>query len=306
VIPLGVRPSVRQRRAVAPFFCSALVALLSLSFAPPSCQTGARAPASGADLAHVRRWWILIGASSVLDGVDWQQAARDTQLVVLGGDPQIPPGNFPKGTVRLGYLSVGEADPRRPYWSAVQGSPFLIEPDPYWPENMRVDLRDRRWQEILLSQEIPRLLGAGFDGLMLDTIDTASYLEAKDPVRFAGARQALRDLLREIRTRFPRAPVVANGTAGLADAAPFVDGFVVEGVFATYDFGRRLYRITTDQERDWKLARIADALAVAHRPVFTIDYADVGDVALAHWAERAATERGFKSYIGVRDLNTLP
>jgi len=85
-----------------------------------------------------------------------------------------------------------------------------------------------------------------------------------------------------------------------------VDGFVVEGVFATYDFGRRLYRETTSQERDWKLARIADAMAVARRPVFTIDYADVGDIALARWAESAAIERGFKSYVGVRDLNTLP
>ena len=77
-------------------------------------------------------------------------------------------------------------------------------------------------------------------------------------------------------------------------------------MFATYDFGRRLYRETTAQERDWKLARIADAQAVARRPVFTIDYADVGDLALAQWAESEAALRGFKPYVGVRDLNTLP
>ena len=277
---------------------STLLATLSACVHSPS--------ASGADLAHVRRWWILIGASPVLEGVDWHQAARDTQLVVLGGDPQIPPGNFPRETVRLGYLSVGEADPRRPYWNDVRGAQFLVEPNPSWPENVRVDLRDHNWQEILLTREIPRLLDQGFDGLMLDTLDTAPYLEGKDPTRFAGSRQALRDFLGQIRTRFPRAALVANGTTALADAAPFVDGFVVEGVFATYDFGRRLYRETTDQEREWKLARIADAMAVARRPVFTIDYADVGDVALARWAESAATERGFKSYVGVRDLNTLP
>ncbi len=261
---------------------------------------------SGADLARVERWWILIGASPVLEGVDWRQAARDTQLVVLGGDPQIPPGDFPRGTLRLGYLSIGESDPRRPYWPEVQGAPFLVEPDPNWPENVRVDLRDRRWQEILLTQAIPGLLAQGFDGLMLDTLDTAPYLEAKDPVRFAGSRQALRDLLRDIRARFPGAALLANGTTALADAAPFVDGFVIEGVFATYDFGRRLYRETTPAERDWKLARIADAEAVARRPVFTIDYADVGDLPLGRWAESQARARGFKPYVGVRELNTLP
>jgi uncharacterized protein (TIGR01370 family) len=283
-----------------------LLFALLLSLLPMASACVHSTSTSGADLGRVRRWWILIGASPVLEGVDWHQAARDTQLVVLGGDPQIPPGNFPRETVRLGYLSVGEADPRRPYWNVVRGAPFLVEPDPAWPENVRVDLRDHSWQEILLTREIPRLLEQGFDGLMLDTLDTAPYLEAKDPGRFAGSRQALRDFLAQIRTRFPRAALVANGTTALADAAPFVDGFVVEGVFATYDVGRRLYRETTDQEREWKLARIADAIAVARRPVFAIDYADVGDIALARWAESAATERGFKSYVGVRDLNTLP
>jgi uncharacterized protein (TIGR01370 family) len=283
-----------------------LALLLTLAPLGVGCQGLRGKMSSGADLAHVRRWWILIGASPLLEGVDWGQAARDTQMVILGGDPQIPPGLFPRETVRLGYLSVGEADPRRPYWGEVRGAPFLVEPDPYWTENIRVDVRDPRWQQILLEQAIPRLLGQGFDGLMLDTIDTAPYLESKDAARFGGSRQALRDLLGAIRARFPKAALVANGTTALADAAPFVDGFVVEGVFATYDFGRRLYRATTDVERDWKLARIADALAVAQRPVFTIEYADVGDLPLTRWAESEATRRGFKPYVGVRDLNTLP
>jgi endo-alpha-1,4-polygalactosaminidase (GH114 family) len=294
------------RSPAAPPFVRAIV-LAALSFLAFSCQSCLHtAPSKSADLAHVRRWWILIGSSPMLDGVDWRQAARDTQMIVLGGDPQIPPGDFPHETVRLGYLSVGEADPRRPYGNEVRAAPFLVEPDPAWPDNFRVDVRDRRWQQILLGEEIPRLLAQGFDGLMLDTIDTAPYLEGKDPARFAGSRQALRDFVREIRTRFPGAPLLANGIAGLADVAPFVDGFVVEGVFATYDFGRRLYRETTTVEREWKLGRIAEAQAIAHRPVFTIDYADVGDIVLAHWAESEAVGHGFKPYVGVRDLNTLP
>jgi polysaccharide biosynthesis protein PelA len=283
------------------------VAIAVLSFLAFSCHSCLHAPPSkSTDLAHVRRWWILIGTSPTLEGVDWRQAARDTQMIVLGGDPQIPPASFPQDVVRLGYLSVGEADPRRPYWNEVRAAPFLVEPDPAWPENVRVDVRDPRWREVLLGQEIPRLLAQGFDGLMLDTIDTAPYLESKDPVRFAGSRQALRELVKAIRARFPGAPVLANGIAGLPDVASAVDGFVVEGVFATYDFGRRLYRETTGPEREWKLARIAEAEAIARRPVFTIDYADVGDVVLARWAESEAAERGFKPYVGVRDLNTLP
>ena len=125
--------SDRRGLTAPPLLFALLLALLPMS----SAACGHSPSASGADLARVRRWWILIGASPVLEGVDWHQAAHDTQLVVLGGDPQIPPGKFPRETVRLGYLSVGEADPRRPYWNEVRGAPFLVEPNPAWPENVR-------------------------------------------------------------------------------------------------------------------------------------------------------------------------
>ena len=216
----------------------------------------------------------------MLDSIDWRHYARDAQMVVLSADPRIPVDDLPQSTIRLAYVSVGEADPRRPYWSEVRGQPFLVEPNPEWPDNLRVDIRDTRWQEVLLCEEIARLMQRGFDGLMLDTVDTVPYLETKDPARFAGSRQALRDWLQRLRKAFPRAVLVANGSDALVDAAPYVDAFVVEGVFSIYDVRQRAYRRTTDVERDWKLGAIARARAVAPRPVFTIEYADVGDVEL--------------------------
>jgi uncharacterized protein (TIGR01370 family) len=260
---------------------------------------------TGKDLSHVERWWILIGASYAVESIDWKRPPRDTQLVVLAGDPRLPLRDLPRDTIRLGYLSVGETN-RQEHERGQRDPSLLIEPNPDWPDVLRVDLRDPRWQDRLLAEEVPRLLGLGFDGLMLDAIDIAPYLEQKDPARFAGSREALRSWLGALRTRFPRAIVVANGTVALPDAAPFVDGYVVEGVFATYDFSRRLYRATTDEERAWKLAQIDRAMAIAPRPVFTIEYADVGDFALAQWAEGEAARRGFRPYVGVKDLNALP
>jgi len=268
--------------------------------------THPRPPVNGAALEHVQRWWIVIGHSPVLESLDWRHSARDAQMVVVSGDPRIPIADFPRATIRLAYVSVGEADPRRPYWPAVRGQSFLVEPNPDWPDNIRVDVRDARWQEILLREEVPRLMQLGFDGLMVDTIDTAPYLETKDPARFAGSRQALRDWLRRLRETFPRAVVIANGGAALVDAAPFVDGFVIEGVFSIYDQGRRVYRATTDAERTWKLGAIARAREVARKPVFSIEYADVGDVALSRWAFQESVRHGFRPYVGVRDLNTAP
>jgi len=284
---------------------AALAGMLLEVVAAPSCSRTLR-PAAGHDLSTVQRWWILIGHAEALDTVDWRHAARDTQMVVLSGDPRIPLDSLPGQAIRLGYLSVGEADAQRPYWASIQNQPFLIEPNPDWPANMRVDVRDKRWQEMLLNNEAPRLLRMGFQGFMLDTVDTAPYLERKDPKRFEGSRQALRDLLRHLREAFPRAIVIANGGEALPDVAPFVDGFVVEGVYATYDFGHRVYRPTTEQERTWKLGQIARARAVAPRPVFTIEYADLGDVDLGRWAAGESQRQGFRPYVTVKDLNAVP
>lgn len=267
--------------------------------------THPRPPVNPAELARVERWWIVIGSSPMIEALDWRHYARDAQMVVLSGDPRIPVGDFPSGTIRLAYVSVGEADTRRAYWPVVRDQAFLVEPNPEWP-GVRVDVRDKRWQEILLHDEIAPLMQRGFDGLMLDTIDTVPYLERKDPARFAGSRQALRDLLTRLRGQFPEVVLVANGSEALADVAPLVDGFVVEGVFSRYDSGRRSYRATTDAERAWKLAAIERARAVAPRPVFAIEYADVGDVALSRWAYDEAVRHGFRPYVGVRDLNTAP
>ncbi len=268
--------------------------------------TQARPPVDAAALARVERWWIVIGSSPMLESIDWRHYARDAQMVVLSADPRISIDDLPKSTIRLAYVSVGEADPRRPYWSEVRGQPFLVEPNPEWPDNLRVDIRDTRWQEVLMCEEIAGLMQRGFDGLMLDTVDTVPYLETKDPARFAGSRQALRDWLQRLRKAFPKAVLVANGSDALVDAAPYVDAFVVEGVFSIYDVRQRTYRRTTDAERDWKLAAIARARAVAPRPVFTIEYADVGDAELSQWASQESLRHGFRPYVGVRALNTAP
>jgi len=272
------------------------------------------------DLDHVSRWWIFLGHADDPGSMDWSAATRTTELVILSDDPRIPLRAIHPRTVRLAYLSVGEAESGRTYWRSIQRRSFLVEENPDWPGNIRVDIRDRRWQDVLLNTEAPRLLGMGFQGFMLDTIETAPYLEAKDPVRFAGARQALRELLAAFRHSFPGAIILVNGTEALVDAAPFVDGYVTESLFATHDAAAENgggYRPTTAEERSWRLAQVDRALARARRPVFTVEYAADGGGdgngrepgapgRLAAWAAGMARRRGFKPFITVRAINRLP
>jgi uncharacterized protein (TIGR01370 family) len=296
----GRAPAARLARAA-----TVLAIAGALATACAVCTRRAPSHATSTDLARVSRWWILIGHSNAFDALDWRRTTRNAEMVILSDDPRIPVGDLPAGTLRLGYLSVGEADRQRSDWPAIHNRPFLLDPDPNWPDNVRVDVRDPEWMGFL-DREVSHLLARGFQGLMLDTLDVAPYLEGRDPARFAGTRRAVVDWLVELRRRHPTIVLLANGTDALADAAPFVDGYVVEGLFATYDFGQRDYRATTQNERSWKLAQIERAQRVARRPVFTIEYASVGDVALGQWAATESADLGFRPYVTVKDINSLP
>ena len=152
-----------------------------------ACSTAGRSVAEPLD--HVTRWWIFLGTREAT-AIEWKRAADGAELVILNHDQRLPLEASTTATIRLAYLSIGEAEVGRPYWPEVRGKSFAIEANPAWPDNVRVDIRDRRWQGILLDEEVPRLLGEGYEGIMLDTLDTAPYLERKDPVRFAGCRRA--------------------------------------------------------------------------------------------------------------------
>jgi uncharacterized protein (TIGR01370 family) len=261
-------------------------------------------------LDGVTRWWIVIGGSGdasarVLD----RARAAGVELVVLNDHPRRPAG-IGSSPIRLAYLSVGEAELGRPYWADVRGRSFIVEKNPDWSHNVRVDLRDQRWQDILLRQEAPRLIARGYQGFMLDTLDTAPYLEARDPVRFAGSRQALRRFLAALRRSFPEAILLANASEALVDAAPYVDGYVIESVFATHDLTTGGYRETTRHERDWRLAQVRAALAEVPRPVFSIEYASSAglglDAGLGAWASGRAREHGFRPTVTTRELDQIP
>jgi uncharacterized protein (TIGR01370 family) len=254
----------------------------------------------------------VLGRPPEVTSVDWSRAVEGAELVIvndgLNEGPRLPLEGAAARTIRLAYVSVGEAEAGRPYWPRVRGKSFVVEPNPAWPDNVRVDIRDRRWQAILLEEEVPRLLASGYQGIMLDTLDTAPYLERKDPVRFAGCRRALGQFLGVLRKSFPGAILLANGTETLVDAAPYVDGYVTEGIFATYEPAGVGYRPTTVEERRWRLAQVRAALARARRPVFSIEYASGPEapVGLAEWSTGQALAQGFRPYATTKSVDRLP
>ena len=148
-----------------------------------ACTPPAPARQPAGDLARVERWWIVIGASPVLESARLAAPrARRADGGAVGRSAHPDRRSFPRhDPARLPQRRRGRhraaATGRR-----CSGQPFLVEPNPDWPGNMpRRPARPALAGQSCCAQEMPRLMALGFDGLMLDTIDTAPYLEKQGP-----------------------------------------------------------------------------------------------------------------------------
>lgn len=73
----------------------------------------------------------------------------------------------------LAYLSIGEAEDDRSYWTAewaTRPPEWLLEENPDWPGSHLVLYWHPEWQRIVLDA-LTAILAAGFNGVYLDCVD---------------------------------------------------------------------------------------------------------------------------------------
>jgi uncharacterized protein (TIGR01370 family) len=227
---------------------------------------------AGSPLTTITRWSIDPVGNSAAPG-------RQDQMVILDPDHHAPLSSYPPGCLKLASFNIGEAEDRRAYWARISSASYLIEQDKDQEGLARVDFRDPGWQSIL-DEEVSRRLAEGFQGFVLEGIDSVPILEEKSAERFEGIRDALTHWLNQLRRQHPDLILLAKGSEALEIAAPYVDGYMVEGIYSSWDPVSRRVRRTTREERDELLDQIGNALTAAPHPVFTVEY--------AAWAAREA------------------
>ena len=284
------------------FGCMALAMSLIASCAQPTAAVppvSVRSPRL--HLASVARWLCYYGDNR---GV---LTLPGYSLMFLDGDTLGPVSHQDKaGRLCLAYLSLGEVDHFRAYWKDVQDKSWVLHKNPDWPEGRLVDPRSAEWRELIVKREAVRLKAMGYDGFLLDTLDTADTLMAKNRLKYAGAGEAMVRIVAELREAFPDAVIVANGGLSLMPKlAPLVDGMMYEGCRSTYDFSSKKYRDLTSKEIAWLDPRLA-AIRKQGLPVFALDYVDPANA--AHAGEIADTLRkaGYLPFVSVLHLNTYP
>jgi hypothetical protein len=163
-----------------------------------------------------------------------------------------------------------------------------------------VDAGNAFWQQLVIDRA-GAILGMGFDGLFLDTIDTAELLP--------DTRAGMAGLIRRLRETFPDAKLVANrGMFMMEDFAPYISGMMFESFTGGYDFSRQSYHMWRDNDLAWTTgqANAINRIRETHYfPVFALDYADPNDPEGIQARYDRAWEFDFLPAVSVIHLNQV-
>lgn len=209
-----------------------------------------------------------------------------------------------EGQVILGYLSTSEAEEYRPYYKDIADMGVFIRPSDQWDAHMVIDIREQAWQDYFVHRLVPQVLAKGFDGIMLDTIDTPLYLEEAHPDALAGMHEAAVRLVKAIRTAHPDIRLMLNrGFPILDEVAGELDYILAESVRVDHRLDDGSSRYFPDEVYAEYVEKLREAQRInPGLQAMTLDYWDMSDKMQVRriYAEQRA--HGFVPYVTTADL----
>lgn len=199
------------------------------------------------------------------------------------------------GKFTLVHLSLGEAEPGSAWFRSGQvETAWLLGRNETWGTQY-VDARQAGWQKLVVDLA-GQYLARGFDGLLLDAVDTGTLFPETQPGLVA--------LIKLLRQTYPGAVLVQNrGLAMVDEVASDLDGLLLENLTTQCDFSNNDCVYMEDP------AALADAAAAGQSAGlvrFSLDFAPLDNSAVAYQATAKARQLGFIPVVTTLYLDTLP
>lgn len=201
-----------------------------------------------------------------------------------------------QGVVTIGYISVGEDEKvsvgngngpdGKASWFFDRDDDGKPDQNGIW-KSYYANAMDPLWRENRVKEAVRLVEDEGYDGIFLDTIDTAVIYPQTAP--------GMIQLVRDFRKALPDAPIVLNqGYTLLSQLAPMSDAFMLESFTATYDFQSKQYMLNYPSSMDWHAHKVRQYIQPVLKEypltVLVLDYAKSDDVKnIQAAADRAAT-----------------
>ena len=199
------------------------------------------------------------------------------------------------GTQVVAYLSIGEVEPNRPWFSDGRvPQDWLVGYNEAW-DSYHVDVRQEGWQDLLV-EIAGDYLDMGFDGIFMDTVDTA--------LLYPDTEYATLNLIRNLRRAYPRTILIQNrGLPIIHDSQQYVDALMLESISTRYDFEEESYARADPSFEATQAARIMQDTGLR---VLALEYAPTDNPALARDALQSARNYGFVPAVSTINLTDLP
>jgi cysteinyl-tRNA synthetase len=241
-----------------------------------------------------------------------------SDIALAGGSPAVLDAlRAAPGGPRLvvAYMSIGQAAQFqyywKPEWSRTEGNwpEWAADFDGFWAGDVWVHYWDPGWQEIILTGEdayIDRIIDAGFDGVLLDRVDAATYYEdAGRTTAYDEMIDFVMAIAEHARERSPGFGVFTINGEDIAFRDPdsgyleAVTGLLVEDLYYGYPADNIASPPDWTAEREANLAHWVDA----GKLVLTVDYTRFDDQIDEVYERSSAL--GFIPYVSDRGLGRL-
>lgn len=267
----------------------ALVACSSSVKTAPSTVPGSSARDR---IRSIQSFVVYYGAGLLDELANYDLAIIDPNTLTPGEVTELES----RGTLVVGYLSVGEIEGNDPWLSdGTVPRSWILGRNKNWG-SLFVDANQQGWRD-LMKQEAGRILDYGFDGVFLDTVDTAIDVAPR-------TEPGMIELIRGLRAAYPDALLVQNRGFDIAEqVASDIDAEMFEDLSTSYSFKDAEYIRVDNGDEAERLVSLHERTGL---PILALDYADPSDTETAARAERIARSYGFIPSVSVIQLDEIP
>lgn len=253
--------------------------------------------------AHAQERWVVYYTNTLKP-----EKFQSFDLIVFDSHshPPIAPLKA-QGKTLLGYISLGEAESYRPYFKELQDKKIFVKQNTRWKGHHIIDVRNPEWTNYAIEHLIPAILDQGFDGIMIDTIDSVIDLEKEEPQRYKGMQQAAAGMIKTIRARYPDMKIMLNrGFDILPQVVHDIDMVMAESTYSDMPEGGKKPVWLPHKTRSFYVDLLQAAQAQNPQlKIYTIDYWQTGDKRGMRRIYAAQRADGFIPYVSDFSLERL-
>ncbi len=207
------------------------------------------------------------------------------------------------GVQVLAYVSIGEIAKSDKQYDKLN-SGWTSGNNPNWASRI-LDLRNPAVSNFLWQYYVKPAKNSDYQGVFLDTLDSYQ-LVAKTDAQRESYKQGLVRIIKNIKTRWPKAIIIINRGFGIIPRiASQINGVVAESLFSAFGGDKEGYTQVSATDRQWLINRLNRIKKNYHLPITVVDYLPDDRWQEATGLAQKIVSLGFSPWISDGHLNSV-